>query len=79
MNLWQYFQNDTLPEIEALKIEIKKLEMDVSTASDEVVVVEKLIHDFGIRHNRELGEILSRLLRLRSAEGLIRPLAERKN
>jgi hypothetical protein len=47
------------PEIEALKIEIKKRETDVSTASDEVVVVEKLIHDFGIRHNRELGEIVS--------------------
>jgi hypothetical protein len=53
------------PEIEALKIEIKKLEIDVSSTSDEVVEIEKLIHDFGIRHSRELGEIVSKILKLR--------------
>lgn len=53
------------PEIEALKIEIKKLEIDISSASDEVAEIEKLIHDFGIRHSKELGEIVSKILRLR--------------
>ncbi len=53
------------PEIEALRIEIKKLEMDVTSSSDEVTEIEKLIHDFGIRHNNELGEIVSEILKLR--------------
>ncbi len=45
------------PEIESLKIEIKKLEIEVTALSDEIADTEKLIHDFGIRHSRELGEI----------------------
>ncbi|MBI2270427.1 MAG: J domain-containing protein [Bacteroidetes bacterium] len=53
------------PEIEALKIEIKRLEISVSTASDEVAEIEKLIHDFGVMHSQELGEIINRLLKYR--------------
>lgn len=53
------------PEIDALKIEIKKHEIDICTTSGEIAEIEKLIHDFGIRHNRELGEIVSKILRLR--------------
>ncbi len=55
-------------EVEALKIEIKKLEMEVSSASDEVTDTEKLIHDFSIRHSRELGEIVSKILNLRKTK-----------
>ncbi|HLG35692.1 MAG TPA: J domain-containing protein [Bacteroidia bacterium] len=53
------------PEVEVLKIEIKKLEIEIGNASDEVADTEKLIHDFGIRHNNELGEIVSKILKLR--------------
>ncbi len=55
-------------EVEALKIEIKKLEIEVSSASDEVIETEKLIHDFSIRHSRELGEIVSKILNLRKTK-----------
>lgn len=53
------------PEIESLKIEIKKLEIEVSSLSDEIAETEKLIHDFGVRHSRELGELISKILRYR--------------
>jgi hypothetical protein len=53
------------PEIDVLKIEIKKLEIELSTTSDEIIEIEKLIHDFGIIHNRELGEIVRKILELR--------------
>ncbi len=52
-------------EIEALKIEIKKLEFEVSSKSDEIAEIEKLIHDFVLIHNKELGEIARRILELR--------------
>ncbi len=50
------------PEIEALKIEIKYLETEISNASNEIVETEKLMHDFGLRHSRELGELVSKIL-----------------
>lgn len=52
-------------EIESLKIEIKKLEITISTLSDEIADTEKLIHRFGLRHSKELGEIVSKILKYR--------------
>lgn len=53
------------PEIDALKLEIKSLEGAINFLSDEKADLEKLIHEFGIRHNKELGELLIKLLQYR--------------
>lgn len=53
------------PEIDAFKLEIKSLESLINNLSNEKAELEKLIHDFGIRHNRELGEIVSKILKYR--------------
>lgn len=50
------------PELDALKFEIKSLETEINTLSDEKADLEKLIHEFGIRHNTELGELLIKIL-----------------
>lgn len=53
------------PEIDALKLEIKSLEEAINFLSDEKADLEKLIHEFGIRHNKELGELLIKVLQYR--------------
>lgn len=53
------------PEIDALKFEIKSLEAEINFLSDEKADLEKLIHEFGIRHNKELGELLIKILQYR--------------
>lgn len=53
------------PEIDALKLEIKSLEATINFLSDEKADLEKLIHEFGIRHNKELGELLIKILQYR--------------
>lgn len=53
------------PEINALKLEIKSLEAVINILSDEKADLEKLIHEFGIRHNKELGELLIKILQYR--------------
>lgn len=53
------------PEIDALKLEIKSLEAAINFLSDEKADLEKLIHEFGIRHNKELGELLIKILQYR--------------
>ncbi len=53
------------PEIDALKFEIKSLEAAINILSDEKADLEKLIHEFGIRHNKELGELLIKILQYR--------------
>lgn len=53
------------PEIDALKLEIKSLEAAINFLSDEKADLEKLIHEFGIRHNKELGELLIKILKYR--------------
>jgi hypothetical protein len=52
-------------EIAALALEMKSLELQVSSLEDEKVELEKLLHDFEIRHNRELGDLLLKILKLR--------------
>ena len=53
------------PEIDALKLEIKSLEAAINFLSDEKADLEKLIHEFEIRHNKELGELLIKILKYR--------------
>ncbi len=53
------------PEVDALKFEIKSLEVALNDLSDEKADLEKLIHEFGVRHNTELGELIIKILRYR--------------
>lgn len=52
-------------ELEGLKLEAKVLEAELNQLSDEKADLEKLIHDFGVRHNNELGELILKILRFR--------------
>ncbi|MCX6206015.1 MAG: hypothetical protein NTZ19_07170 [Bacteroidetes bacterium] len=52
-------------EVEGLKLEAKSLEAKLNALSDEKADLEKLIHEFGVRHNKELGEIIIKILRNR--------------
>lgn len=53
------------PEIDALKFEIKSLEAEINSLSDEKADLEKLVHEFGVRHNKELGELIIKILQYR--------------
>jgi hypothetical protein len=53
------------PEIDALKLEIKSLELEINDLSDEKADLEKIIHEFGIRHNQELGKMIIKILQFR--------------
>jgi hypothetical protein len=53
------------PEIGGLKLEAKSLEAKLNKLSDEKVDLEKLIHEFGVRHNKELGELILKILKYR--------------
>ncbi len=52
-------------EIETLRLEVKSLETYLQLLSDEKTEAEKLIHEFGVRHNKELGELIVEILKLR--------------
>jgi len=56
------------PELEGLKLEAKVLESEVNQLSDEKADLEKLIHDFGVRHNNELGELILKILQFRKSK-----------
>lgn len=53
------------PETPELKLIINALEIQLSAIQDERTELEKTIRDFHIQHNKELGEILSNILKLR--------------
>lgn len=59
------------PEIDGLKLEAKSLEAELNKLSNEKADLEKLIHEFGVRHNKELGKLLLKILnfRKRKAKG----------
>ena len=59
------------PELEGLRLEAKILEAEVNILSNEKADLEKLIHEFGIRHNNELGELILKILgyRRKKAKG----------
>lgn len=56
------------PEIDALKLEIKALETELNNLSDEKADLEKLIHEFNVRHNKELGELILKILQHRKQQ-----------
>lgn len=53
------------PEIEAIRFEAKKIEVKIQKLNDEKAELEKLIHEFSVRHNQELGELLLKILKYR--------------
>lgn len=53
------------PEIDALKLEAKSLETQINILSDEKAELEKKIHEFGVRHSKELGELIIKILKYR--------------
>ncbi len=53
------------PEIEALRFEAKAIELQIQQLSNEKAELEKLIHEFGVRHNQELGELILKILQYR--------------
>jgi len=52
-------------ELETLRLEVKSVETYLQKLSNEKTEVEKLIHEFGIRHNKELGELCVEILKLK--------------
>ena len=56
------------PEIEGLKMEAKSLETELNKLSNEKADLEKLIHEFGVRHNKELGELILKILKHRKTK-----------
>lgn len=50
------------PEITALKLEIRSLEYQISSLSDEKTDIEKNIRSFELQYNEELGDLISKIL-----------------
>jgi len=53
------------PELSGLKLEIKSLEIQVSSLQDEKTELERKIYAFEIKHNYELGDIITKILDLK--------------
>ena len=52
-------------ELESLRLEVKSEENYLQQILIEKGEIEKLIHQFGIRHNKELGELIVEFLKLK--------------
>lgn len=52
-------------ELSKLKNEVKEIEIDFNFKSDELSEIEKIIRNFSIKQNQELGEVLNNLLKFR--------------
>jgi len=52
-------------EIFGLQLEIKSLEVQLNALENELVDAEKLVHEFSVRHTKELGTLIIKLLVLR--------------
>jgi len=52
-------------ETENLKKQIKLLETDLNNLTNQKADLEKLIHEFSVRHNTELGELIIKILECR--------------
>lgn len=50
------------PEIPALQLEIRSLEYQISSLSDEKTDIEKNIKSFELKYNEELGELITKIL-----------------
>lgn len=66
----------TDPEIEALRFEAKVLEKQIQERSNEKAELDKLIHEFNIRHSQELGQLIIELLRYRKEQSKGTPQQE---
>ncbi len=55
------------PEISGLKLEIRSLEIQISSLEDEKAELEKIVFQFEIRYNQELGNLLLEYLELKKA------------
>jgi len=55
-------------ELNALKLEIRAMEICLASLEDEKTEIEKLLHNFQVRHDRELGALLLALLAKRKAK-----------
>lgn len=53
------------PEIEALRLEAKSLESQIQEESYEKAELEKLIYEFSVRYNQELGKLIIEILEKR--------------
>lgn len=64
------------PDIEKLKQELRKLEDELNQLSDQKVSIEKLLHDFSLRHHLELGNIILKILAIRKSKAKGTPKAD---
>ncbi len=53
------------PEVEGLKLEVKSLEKILHALSNEKAELEKVIYEFEVRHNHELGDVILKILKFR--------------
>lgn len=56
------------PEIEALRFEAKTLEKQIQVLSNEKSELDKLLHEFSVRHNQELGRLILKILSYRKEQ-----------
>ena len=63
-------------EIQALKFEAKSLERQIQELSNEKAELDKLIHEFSIRHSKELGELIIKILQYRKEKSKGTPKEE---
>jgi hypothetical protein len=52
-------------EVFGLQLEIRSLEIQLAALDNERIEAEKLVHEFMVRHARELGELILELLALK--------------
>jgi hypothetical protein len=53
------------PEIEGLRMEARALEVQLSALDNEKTELERMLHQFHLRHTQELGPLIIQLLKLR--------------
>src|SRR5665213_3391073 len=53
------------PIVEGLRTEVKLLAGEISSLESELADTEKIIHDFEVRHTKELGELIMKILAMR--------------
>jgi phospholipase D-like protein len=52
-------------ELFGLQLELRSLELQLNALENELVETEKLVHEFLVRHTKELGKLIIELLELR--------------
>lgn len=52
-------------ELSPLRLEIRVIELELKALNNQKADIEKTIHDFEVLHNRYLGEIIKKILKLR--------------